>query len=171
MQPCRNDTAKKAGADIACLPETALLGWVNPEAHKRACAVPGADSDRLCKLAKDFGIYLCVGLAEKDGGKLYDSALLIGNAGQILLKHRKINLLSELMTGLEAFFIRNVLYLYTRIDDFKFHRIQFFINQVHGLTAPAIGAKGGPDFVLWPQALHIGQKVTHSGEEPVVDSR
>lgn len=90
--------AKEAGADIACLPEAALLGWANPEAHERACAVPGADSDRLCKLAKDYGIYLCVGLAEKDGGKLYNSALLIDSAGQILLKHRKINLLSELMS-------------------------------------------------------------------------
>ena len=90
--------AKGAKADIACLPETALLGWVNPEAHERACPIPGPDSDRLCKLAKDYGIHLCVGLAEKDGKRLYDSALLIDNAGQILLKHRKINLLSELMS-------------------------------------------------------------------------
>lgn len=88
---------KEAGADIACLPETALLGWVNPEAHHRACSIPGPDSDRLCKMAKDYGIYLCIGLAEKDGKKLYDSALLIDSAGLILLKHRKINLLSELM--------------------------------------------------------------------------
>ncbi|MHC4171170.1 MAG: carbon-nitrogen hydrolase family protein, partial [Planctomycetota bacterium] len=90
--------AKDAGADIACLPETTLLGWVNPEAHKRAHAIPGPDSDRLCRLATDHDIHLCVGLAEKDGKKLYDSVLLIDNDGQILLKHRKINLLSELMS-------------------------------------------------------------------------
>jgi predicted amidohydrolase len=88
---------KEAGADIACLPETALLGWVNPEAHERACAIPGLDSDRLCKMAEDYGMYLCIGLAEKDGVKLFDSAILIDDAGRILLKHRKINLLSELM--------------------------------------------------------------------------
>ncbi len=90
--------AKVAGANIACLPETALLGWVNPEAHERACAIPGPDSDRLCKLAKDYDIHLCIGLAEKGGKHLYDSALLIDNGGQILLKHRKINLLAELMS-------------------------------------------------------------------------
>jgi predicted amidohydrolase len=90
--------AKVGGADIACLPETALLGWVNPEAHERACTIPGADSDRLCELAANYNIHLCVGLAEKDGRKLYDSVLLIDNGGQILLKHRKINLLSELMS-------------------------------------------------------------------------
>ena len=90
--------AKDAGVHIASLPETALLGWVNPDAHERACSIPGPDSDRLCKLAKDYDIHLCVGLAEKDGKRLYDSALLIDNAGKILLRHRKINLLAELMS-------------------------------------------------------------------------
>ncbi len=89
--------AKDAGADIACFPETAILGWVNPDAHKRAQPIPGEDSSKLCNLAKDYHLYLCVGLAEKQGGCLYDSALLIDNEGSILLKHRKINLLTELM--------------------------------------------------------------------------
>ncbi len=90
--------AKDAGADIACFPETALLGWVNPDAHKRARPIPGEDSDRLCKLAEDFDIHLCVGLAEKQGGNLYDSTVLIDNKGDILLKHHKMNLLTELMS-------------------------------------------------------------------------
>jgi N-carbamoylputrescine amidase len=89
--------AKDAGAEIACFPEAVILGWVNPDAHKRAFPIPGADSDRLCGLASKYDVHLCVGLAEKDGRKLYDAAVLIDNAGQILLKHRKINLLAELM--------------------------------------------------------------------------
>ena len=89
--------AKCAGANIACLPETALLGWVNPDAHKRAFPIPGEDSDRLSKLAKDYDLHLCIGLVEKKGRRLYDSAVLIDNKGNILLKHRKINLLTELM--------------------------------------------------------------------------
>jgi predicted amidohydrolase len=90
--------AKGAGADIACFPETAILGWINPDAHKRACPIPGEDSDRLCKLAEDNGLYLCIGLAEKEGKRLYDSSVLIDNKGIILLKHRKMNLLTELMS-------------------------------------------------------------------------
>ena len=90
--------AKDAGADIACFPETALLGWVNTDAHKRACPIPGEDSDRLCRLAEDYNLHICIGLAEKQGGDLYDSAVLIDNKGSILLKHRKINLLAELMS-------------------------------------------------------------------------
>lgn len=90
--------AKDAGADIACFPETAILGWVNPDAHKRAHPIPGEDSHKLCKLAKDNDLHICIGLAEKKGSRLYDSAILIDNKGNILLKHRKINLLAELMS-------------------------------------------------------------------------
>jgi predicted amidohydrolase len=91
------DQAKGAGAEIICFPETVILGWVNSDAHKRAHAIPGKDSTRLCRLAKDYQAHLCLGLAEKEGNNLYDSVLLIDDKGKILLKHRKINLLSELM--------------------------------------------------------------------------
>lgn len=89
--------AKAANAHIACFPETALLGWVNPDAHKRALPIPGNDSDRLCKLATKHQIYICIGLAEKNNDKLHDSAILIDNNGHIILKHRKINTLDHLM--------------------------------------------------------------------------
>jgi predicted amidohydrolase len=88
--------AKDAGAEIACFPEAVILGWVNPDAHERACSIPGKDSDQLCKLARDYDTHLCVGLVEKEGKSLYDSAVLIDNNGHILLKHRKINILAEL---------------------------------------------------------------------------
>jgi predicted amidohydrolase len=90
--------AKDAGAEIICFPETVILGWVNSDAHKRAYSIPGKDSARLCKLARDYKSYLCVGLAEKAGRRLYDSVVLIDEKGKILLKHRKINLLTELMS-------------------------------------------------------------------------
>jgi len=90
--------ASRAGARIACLPETALYGWVNPDAHQRAHPIPGADSRCLCAIAARHKVFLCAGLAEKAGDDLFDSALLIDDAGRILLKHRKIVLLSELMT-------------------------------------------------------------------------
>lgn len=89
--------AKEADADIICLPEMAILGWVNPDAHERAFPIPGADTDRLGELAKKYGLYVAIGLGEKDGEKLFDSAVLIDDKGEILLKHRKNNILSELM--------------------------------------------------------------------------
>ena len=89
--------ASSQEVDIVCFPETSLLGWVNPTAHQRAHPIPGPDSERLCGLAKKYGVFLCVGLAEKEGDKLYDTVLLIDPEGKILLKHRKINLLTWLM--------------------------------------------------------------------------
>ena len=89
--------AKNGAAEIICLPETVILGWVNPDAHERAYPIPGKDSGQLCELAKKYEICLCAGLAEKDGTELYDSAVLIDEKGHILLKHRKINILTELM--------------------------------------------------------------------------
>lgn len=90
--------AKAMHADIACFPEMCIYGWVNPEAHAKACAIPGKDSDILCALAAQHQIHICIGLAEKEDLSLYDSAILIDDKGNILLKHRKINLLHWLMT-------------------------------------------------------------------------
>lgn len=90
--------AARKRADMVCLPEMAVYGWVNPQAHDRAHSIPGEDSDRLCELARKHRVFLSVGLAEKDGEHLHDAAVLIDDTGRILLKHRKINILSELMT-------------------------------------------------------------------------
>lgn len=89
--------AVQQGAEILCFPETCLMGWVNPDAHDSACPIPGPDSERLCALARQYQVHLCAGLAEKEGNRLYDTAILIDAQGQILLKHRKINLLTQLM--------------------------------------------------------------------------
>lgn len=90
--------AKQQNVEIIVFPESSILGWQNPDAHKIADPIPGDDSKQLCELAKKYGIYICIGLDEKDGDKLYDSAILIDDKGDILLKHRKNNILTELMT-------------------------------------------------------------------------
>jgi len=92
------EAAKAKGAQLACFPESALLGWVNPEAHQLAYPIPGADSDRICDLARKYGMMICIGLEEKDGDRLYGSVILVSAKGELLAKHRKINVLPELMT-------------------------------------------------------------------------
>ncbi len=89
--------AAAAGADIACFPETCLYGWVNPEAHQLADPIPGPTTDRLGEMARRHGLMIAVGLAERDGERLHDSAVLIDRDGTLLLHHRKVNILSELM--------------------------------------------------------------------------
>ncbi|MBI5085119.1 MAG: carbon-nitrogen hydrolase family protein [Acidobacteria bacterium] len=92
------ETASAGGAHIAAFPESAILGWENPDAHRLAYPIPGSDSDRLAALARKHGVMIAIGLDEKDGDRLYDSAILIDRNGKILWKHRKINVLPELMT-------------------------------------------------------------------------
>jgi predicted amidohydrolase len=92
------DQAEAQHADIAIFPESSILGWENPDAHRMATSIPGADSDRIADLARQHHVMIAIGLDEKDGDKLYDSAILVDKTGKMLWKHRKINVLPELMT-------------------------------------------------------------------------
>jgi predicted amidohydrolase len=92
------DQAEAQHADIAIFPESSILGWENPDAHRMAAPIPGADSDRVAGLARQHHIMIAIGMDEKDGDKLYDSAILVDKTGKLLWKHRKINVLPELMT-------------------------------------------------------------------------
>jgi len=147
--------------NVVCLPEMAIYGWVNPEAHDRAHPIPGEDSDRLCELARKHEVFLCVGLAEKEGKHLYDTALLIDEAGRILLKHRKINLLSELMTppytpGQDV-----------AISETRYGRIGMLIcADTHDPALLAQMAELKPDLVLVPYgyAAKEGAWPTHGQE-------
>ncbi len=84
-------------ADVACFAETSLYGWVNPDAHYFADPIPGTSTIRISALAQQYGLMIAIGLAERDGDKLYDSAILVDRDGNLLLKHRKVNILTELM--------------------------------------------------------------------------
>ena len=92
------EEAQEKGAKIMTFPESCILGWVNSQAHHRAYPIPGEDSDRLGALARKYNVHLSIGLDAKEGDKLYDTALLLDNTGKIILIHRKIHVLPELMT-------------------------------------------------------------------------
>lgn len=92
------ESAAAQHADIAVFPESSILGWENPDAHKLATPIPGEDSDRIAALARKHNLMIAIGLDEKDGDRLYDSAILVDRSGKLLWKHRKINVLPYLMT-------------------------------------------------------------------------
>lgn len=79
---------------IVVLPECLDIGWTYPEAKRLAQPIPGKYSDVLCEIAREKSIYIAAGLTERSGEKIYNSAILISPNGEILLKHRKINVLS-----------------------------------------------------------------------------
>lgn len=86
------DEAAAKNADVILLPEAMDLGWTDPSALTEAQAIPGGQTSRvLISLAKKHGVFICSGLIEKDGDKVYNSAIIIDPSGEIILTHRKIN--------------------------------------------------------------------------------
>lgn len=84
--------AAAQGAKIALLPEVMDLGWTDPSAKTLAYAIPdGKTCQRLREAAAKNRIYVCAGIIEKDQDKTYNAAVIIDPAGNVILKHRKIN--------------------------------------------------------------------------------
>jgi len=84
--------AAENGAQVVLLPEAMDLGWTDPSASFLAQPVPrGKSAKLLSNLAKEYQIYICSGLTEKAGEKVYNSAVLINPSGEVILLHRKIN--------------------------------------------------------------------------------
>lgn len=80
------------GARFILLPEAMDLGWTDPSALTEATPVPeGATTRTLAFLAKKYSLYICSGLTEKKGDRVFNSAVLLSPEGEVLLLHRKIN--------------------------------------------------------------------------------
>ncbi len=94
------ERAGREGCDVVVLPECMDAGWAASEAEELARPVPGPISKALGAVARAVGIYVVSGLTERAGDRIYNSAVLIGPDGEVLLKHRKIN---ELDVGLAVY--------------------------------------------------------------------
>lgn len=80
------------GAKLALLPEAMTLGWTDSAALTLADEVPnGQTCSTLAELAAAHEIYICSGLIERSGKRIFNSAVLIGPDGEVLLNHRKLN--------------------------------------------------------------------------------
>ncbi|WP_138753168.1 carbon-nitrogen hydrolase family protein [Paenibacillus sinopodophylli] len=59
-----------------------------------AISIPGADTDRLGEIAKEAGVYLIIGVVERDQefsqSTMYNSIVYISPDGKLLGKHRKL---------------------------------------------------------------------------------
>ena len=88
-----NELARR-GCGLVVLPELWLCGYRSATLREdaRAAAEPldGPVQQRLAGLAREAGLVLCAGsFPERDGGRLYNTAVIYGPAGDRLLVHRK----------------------------------------------------------------------------------
>jgi predicted amidohydrolase len=82
--------AARAGCDVVVLPECLDLGWTHASARTLAAPIPGPRAAALAAVAREHGVMVAAGLVERDGDRLYNSAVLISAEGELLLRHRKI---------------------------------------------------------------------------------
>ena len=83
--------AATAGCAVVVLPECLDVGWTDPSARALAEPIPGPPMHRLAQSAAAQHIFVVAGLTERDGDRIYNSAVLLDDLGQLLLCHRKIN--------------------------------------------------------------------------------
>jgi predicted amidohydrolase len=81
------------GADLVVFPELALCGY-GPAAQiqRLATNVHGPVIASIRALAARHAVALAFGYAERDGDRLFNAAMLIGQDGQVLVNYRKRHL-------------------------------------------------------------------------------
>jgi predicted amidohydrolase len=84
--------AAAAGADLALLPEAIDVGWTHPSVARLAGPIPdGETCRRLAAAAQRHRLFVCAGLTERDGERIFNSAVILDRQGRLLLLHRKLN--------------------------------------------------------------------------------
>lgn len=93
--------AAARGAEVVLLPECLDFGWTHPSARELATSIPAGEScQRLIAAARRHRVFVCAGIVERAGDRLYNAAVLLDPEGRLLLHHRKIH---ELDFGRELY--------------------------------------------------------------------
>lgn len=102
---CSNDKQESVGrllelvsksapnSDLILLGETVFAPYTTCKDFSAVAErVPGPFTESLSKIAAQHNVHICSGVVEKEGNKLFNTAVVIGPTGQILLKYRKTSL-------------------------------------------------------------------------------
>ena len=98
---CWAEKSSKAGADLLFLPETFITGYATEAMYEAgyankdtflalAEALPGPGTEHLEDISRKCGIYICVGILEREGDDYYNSQVIISPEKGYLGKYRKV---------------------------------------------------------------------------------
>ncbi len=80
-------------ADLVLLPETSFTGyWLGADMEKFAEPVPNSITSIVSEIAVSRNACICYCTAERDGEKMYNTAVLVGADGSLIGRHRKVHL-------------------------------------------------------------------------------
>ena len=89
------DLCEAACADspqLIVLPEIALQWQMSEHCTQTAVSVPGPETDVFSEIARRHSTRICLGLIERDGDAIHNSAVLISPDGEIDGNYRKVHL-------------------------------------------------------------------------------
>lgn len=99
------DAADATGARLVVFPEAALTGYVfetEAEALDGAVEADGPETKLVAGACRAAGAWAVVGAVERDGGRVYNSAFLVGPQG-LVGRYRKVH---TLCLGVDRFAVR-----------------------------------------------------------------
>jgi predicted amidohydrolase len=83
--------AGRLGLDIVCLGEAILQVGTEAAMHEVAEPIPGPTTERLGEAAREGSLWVVAGLAERDGDRLYNTAVLLDREGNLAGTYRKVH--------------------------------------------------------------------------------
>ncbi|NQU23331.1 MAG: carbon-nitrogen hydrolase family protein [Candidatus Nealsonbacteria bacterium] len=89
------DAAGKLKLDILCLGEAITMVGTSKTVNDVAEPIPGPSTERLGKAARQNKLWVVAGLTERDGKRIYNTAVLLDRQGKLAGKYRKVHLPRE----------------------------------------------------------------------------
>jgi predicted amidohydrolase len=89
------DAAGRLGLDIVCLSEAILQVGTPARTSDIAEPIPGPSTQRMGDAARRNRLWVVAGLMERDGERLFNTAVLLDRAGQLAGAYRKVHLPRE----------------------------------------------------------------------------
>lgn len=171
-------TAKNNGAELVIFPESSAFGWLNPDVFSNANPIPGDSQQNFSNIAMSVGIWVAAGLAEQgqalpdNSGEhfAYDSGILVNPQGDVVLHHRKYQVLNNAFTlencpeyfqqqGSCQYSVGNVSDI--EAVDTPFGRTSLLVcadAYTYDLTALTAVKELEPDFVIVPWGVGASQQ-------------
>lgn len=85
--------ASQAGVSLLCFPELFLTGYhVDHRLYEQAEALDGPSVSQVLEIAKRYGVGVIFGMPERDGTRLYNTAVAVTPTGRVAGSYRKIHL-------------------------------------------------------------------------------
>jgi len=146
---CEQAVSEKA--ELVLFPELVVHGHCTPNTWEVAEAVPaGPSTNRLVELAKRFGIFLCVGMSEKENDIVYNTQVIVGPQGY-LGSQRKLHMSRD-----ESFYYKGG----REVQVFDIGKCKLGIVICYDNQFPEVArvaALRGADVILMPHAARQGR--------------